>query len=70
MKLTEKQKMILFQTLMETLKINDSANCFLYSRQDRADLANEIIDQQDNEGIINHDPYIAPINWIPSKSDE
>ena len=70
MKLTEKQKMILFQTLMEALKINDSAKCFIYSREDRADLANEIIDQQDNEGIINHDPCIAPINWISSKSDE
>ncbi|MES0334741.1 MAG: hypothetical protein SFH39_00065 [Candidatus Magnetobacterium sp. LHC-1] len=51
MKLTNQQALIMFQTVLETLKITGNDEMFTYKRSFREKIINEIFDQQGNDII-------------------
>lgn len=51
MKISEQQLMMLLDILKDSLRIQDFDQVFTYSTEDRAELINEIYNQQDKELI-------------------
>ena len=49
MKLTERQRLLLFQILMDSLCIADGGSPFRVTQEGRRDLANDIINSQDDK---------------------
>ena len=60
MKMSEKQKLIMFRVLLETLAISDNGAFFGIDQHERLALYNEILDQQDEEIYDRAEPAQAP----------
>lgn len=67
--ITNKQAMIMFDTLKETLKLHDNGNIFTWDYETRKQMVNVIINQQSNllinldkEEIIDDDPTDTTIS--------
>jgi hypothetical protein len=69
MKLTEKQKILLFQLLAESCKFQDRG-LFSLDLCERLSLSNQILDQQDKEPTSNVDRIFRDINPLYMRKNE